>query len=555
MNARSFFQLSIFLSMFAISGWTEENLDRGMIALERPDGVYIGWRSLISDPPDMKFDLTRENEEANTPKRLTLTDNSTNYIDAKTEKGKKYLYKLLTTKEKVLAQCEITVTGEAKNYISIPLQGDYDFQKFTVADLDGDGELEYLVKQPNFNTDPYQQPGYWKRSEDTYKIEAYKRDGTLIWRYDMGWAIEEGIWYSPWIVYDVDGDGKAEVYCKAGEGDPREPTGQVMSGPEYLVKIDGQTGKVVAKTDWLPRDGYQDYNRYCRNFLAVAYLDGKTPSLIMQRGTYRLIRTKALDKDFKELWLWQADADNKDYQGQGSHGLIAADVDGDGRDELVIGAAVIDDNGKNLWTLKMGHPDFTYVADIDPSNPGLEIFYGFETRQPKDGLCVVDAKTGRKLWAHPDPTFHIHGQGMAADVLAQYPGMEVYGGERDYDKRWFYNAKGELIKLYEKTTLTPRALWWDADPQKEVVWDGAIRDWDGDAQQKVEGTVIAAVDCLGDAREELVTSLKGEIRIYSTTIPTKERRTCLLQDRQYRLGIAAQTMGYYYPAQLGEFRK
>jgi len=150
--------------------------------------------------------------------------------------------------------------------------------KVGIADLDGDGIYEYIIKQPNFNTDPYQRPGYWKKSTTTYKLEAYRIDGTMMWRHDMGWSIEAGIWYSPWVVYDVDGDGKAEVYCKAGEGDPRDEKGLVQTGPEYMVKLDGQTGEVIAKMPWLSRDGFSQYNYYCRNFLTVAYLDGRKPS-------------------------------------------------------------------------------------------------------------------------------------------------------------------------------------------------------------------------------------------------------------------------------------
>lgn len=437
-------------------------------------------------------------------------------------------------------------------YIGIRLGGNYDFQKVGIGDVDGDGVYEYIIKQPDFNTDPYQQPGYWKKSTTTYKIEAYRRGGTMLWRYDMGWSIEAGIWYSPWIVYDVDGDGKAEVYCKAGEGDPRDEKGLVQTGPEYLVKIDGQTGKVVGKTAWLSRDGFPEYNYYCRNFLTVAYLDGKKPSLIMQRGTYNLIKTQALDKDFKQIWYWESPQEEKKYGGQGSHGLITADVDGDGLDELVIGAAVLDDNGKGLWTLEMGHPDVCYVADIDPNNPGLEVFYGFETRQQTDGICVVDAKTGRKLWAHKKPSRHLHGQGMAADILAEYPGMEVFVGERDLKERWLYSSQGKLIEFSETGSLTPRAVWWDADPQKEVIVSGSIRDWGGEAIQPIEGQVVAVVDCIGDYREEVITSLQGELRIYTSWIPASESRAPLMQDRQYRLGVVAQTMGYYYPAQLGE---
>jgi len=554
------------LFSFAVGVSGVEELDRGLVALEREDGsVFLSWRLLETDPEDMAFRIISVSTAPHSRLPFTLLTGDkpyrrTNFVDKNPEPGvgtKACHYRLYRySEEKGLASWEqlgsVTIRLRGRLYIRIPLKGDYDFQKVGIADLDGDGAYEFVIKQPNFNTDPYQHPGYWKRSTTTYKLEAYRLDGTMMWRYDMGWSIEAGIWYSPWIVYDVDGDGKAEVYCKAGVGDPRDEKGLVQSGPEYLVKLDGQTGKVVGKTDWLSRDGFSDYNRYCRNFLTVAYLDGRTPSLIMQRGTYNLIKTQALDKDFNRLWYWESPQEKKKYRGQGSHGLITADVDRDGKDELVIGAAVLDDNGKGLWSLEMGHPDVCYVADIDPANPGLEVFYGFETRQKTDGICVVDAKTGRKLWTHKKPTRHIHSQGMVADILADFAGMEVYGGERDYKERWLYSAKGRLIKFLETGTLSPRPLWWDSDPQKEVIISGAIRDWGGKAKQPIEGRVIAVVDCLGDHREEVITSLKGELRIYTTTIPASDRRVCLMQNHQYRLGVVAQTMGYYYPAQLGK---
>jgi len=534
-----------------------EKLDRGLVAVERDDGsVFLSWRWLAGDSDNVRFKIQRLVPEASV---LTSDCRVTNFVDeapGKGEKGTNIVYELHCSKNAgqdwtLVDKAALRLAGESRPFVSIPLKGEYDFQKIGIADLDGDGAYEYVIKQPNFNTDPYQQPGYWKKSTTTYKIEAYETDGTMLWQYDMGWSIEAGIWYSPWVVYDVDGDGRAEVYCKAGEGDPRDEKGLVQTGPEYLVKLNGQTGKIVAKTDWLNRDGYPDYNYYCRNFLTVAYLDGKNPSLIMQRGTYNLIKIKALDKDLNQIWYWESPQEQKKYGGQGSHGLISADVDEDGKDELVIGAAVIDDNGKGLWTLEMGHPDVCYVADINPDNPGLEIFYGFETRQQTDGICVVDAKTGRKLWTHKEPTRHIHGQGMLGDVIAEYPGMEVYAGERDFEERWLYSAKGQLIAVVKKESLNPRPVWWDADPQKEVVMGGGIRDWGKDTMQPVEGQVIAVVDCLGDHHEEVITCLKGELRIYTTTTPTQEQRPCLMQDQQYRLGVAAQTMGYYYPAQLG----
>jgi len=542
-----------------------EKINRGLIAVEREDGsVFLSWRLFDGDPEDIAFRIRRRPELAEDSTLLTKGKSYrlTSFVDKNIEKnmvGKTYIYELHTIgrkrdsgSPKRADQVTITITGRPRSYISIPLKGDYDFQKVGIGDLDGDGTYEFIIKQPNFNTDPYQKPGYWKKSSTTYKLEAYRLDGTMMWRYDMGWSIEAGIWYSPWIVYDIDGDGKAEVYCKAGEGDPRDEKGLVQSGPEYLIKLDGQTGKVVSRAAWLSREEYPSYNYYCRNFLTVAYLDGKTPSLIMQRGTYNLIKTKALDKDFNQIWYWQSPQEKEKYHGQGAHGLITADIDADGRDELVIGSAVLDEYGKGIWTTEMGHPDVIYVADIDPDNPGLEIFYGIEPRQKTDAICVVDAKTGRKLWAHKEPSRHIHGQGMAGDILADSPGMEVYAGERDLKQRWLYSSKGKLIEYFEEGTLSPRPVWWDADPQKEVVVSGAIRDWGAEAIQPIEGRIIAVVDCLGDYREEVISSLKGELRIYTTSIPSSDRRVCLMQDHQYRLGVVAQTMGYYYPAQLGK---
>jgi hypothetical protein len=548
---------AILLVQVAMTGATEK-LDRGFIALQRDDGsVFLSWRLLGEDPADIAFKIARMDGQVPGAPRAWLADQEnrpTCFLDKNPVKiGVYELYRCSggQCSLKPDAVTRVTLSDSPKLYLRIALDGNYDFQKVGIGDLDGDGSLEFLIKQPDFNTDPYQQPGYWKRSTTTYKIEAYRLDGTMMWRYDMGWSIEAGIWYSPWVVYDIDGDGKAEVYCKAGEGDPRDEKGLVQTGPEYLVKLDGQTGRVVAKTPWLSKEGFTDYNYYCRNSLAVAYLDGKTPSLIMQRGTYQIIKTEALDKDFNKIWYWDSTQEQKKYSGQGSHGLIAADVDRDGRDELVIGAAVLDDTGKGLWSLEMGHPDICYVADIDLDNPGLEVFYGFESEQKTDGMCVVDAATGRKLWTHKEPTFHLHNQGMAADVLAEHPGMEVLAGERDFPRRWLYSASGKLIEFSEKESLSPRPLWWDADPQKEVITGKAIQDWHGRALQPVDGRVIAVMDCLGDYREEAITCLPGELRIYSTTIPSQDRRPCLLEDRQYRMGVVAQTMAYYYPAQLG----
>jgi rhamnogalacturonan endolyase len=530
-----------------------EKLDRGVVAVKQEDGsVYLGWRLLSSDPKETGFIVHRAEGDSARLKPLNSTPitDSTNFVD-KSPPAEKVRYAIEATSKgspSALGQAFSPVEFQkGEHFVRIPFEGKYRAQMVAVADLNGDGGLDYLIKQPDFNVDPYQQPGYWKKSEEPYKIEAYAHGGKFMWRYDMGWAIEEGIWYSPIVVYDIDGDGKAEVYTKAGEGDPRDPDGRVTSGPEYLVVLDPETGQVRKRIDWVSREGIDDYNYYCRNLLGVAYLDGKSPSLIVERGTYTLIKIAAYDGNLKRVWYWESSGSSEAYRGQGLHGLHAADVDGDACDELVIGAAVINHDGKPLWNLGMGHPDLAYVGDVDPNRPGLEIFYGFERRQKKNPVCLVDAKSGQIIWGYDGPSKHVHGQGMCADIIGRIPGFECYAGERDGSNYWLYDAKGNRLSDKSMGTLSPRPVYWDADPQRELILKDRVRDYEGEAYDRVEGDIVAIVDCLGDWREEIITSLDGELRIYMTTIPAKSRRVCLMQDRKYRTDVAAQSMGYYYP--------
>ena len=105
------------------------------------------------------------------------------------------------------------------------MQGDYSPDRVAVGDLNGDGKFDFVLKQPGGRVDP----GVWRKSPETFKVEAYLNDGTFLWRKDLGWNIELGIWYSPMIVYDFDGDGKAEVALKTAplEPDFRDEDGRV----------------------------------------------------------------------------------------------------------------------------------------------------------------------------------------------------------------------------------------------------------------------------------------------------------------------------------------
>jgi rhamnogalacturonan endolyase len=548
-----------------VEGWAgqrvEEKLDRGVVAARVPEGVYVGWRLLESDPDNVGFNVFRQ---AGDGPWVKLTGEpivqTTDFVDRQAPEEAGLTYKVEATAADVPfpagTAAPVPLAADGASYVSIKLQdAETRFSKVAVADLNGDGRYDFVIKQPEKNIDPA--GTYWIPSPDTYKIEAYLSDGTFLWRHDLGWAIERGIWYSPYIVCDLTGDGKAEVAAKIGEGDPRDADGRVHTGPEWMVVWDGMTGKEIARVPWPDRSGFSAYSRMARNQMAVAYLDGKTPCLLALRGTYCRMKVDAYQlRDGKLELLWQYDNNNLPgpYWGQGAHFTRAIDVDGDGRDEVLLGNVMLDDNGVPLWTLGMGHDDFSYVGDIDPHRPGLEIFYGIESRAEKNGMCLVDAATGKVLWGFDEPTRHIHGAGMCADIDPTVPGLECFGLDcvsKRPDVRngpWLWAADGTLLwydqPLLPKTySLT--AVYWDADLQKELLLRGKLSDYAGGTVQNMPARPVAIADVLGDWREEIIASFPGEIRIYTTTIPAADRRVCLLQDRIYRADARMNSMGYF----------
>lgn len=535
----------------------EEPLDRGLIALPCDDGgVYVGWRFLKQDPQSLAFNVYRRVKQGEARKLNQQPVSTTcDFVDSDPDKDGPSEYFVVPVQDGREGKPSKTVTyapGDASHdYVAIPLDGDYTFQKCGIADLNGDGAYDYVIKQPNANVDPY--VNYWKPSPGTFKVEAYLADGTFLWRYDMGWAIEQGIWYSPMVVYDLDGDGRAEVCLKAGEGDPRDEDGRVQSGPEYLLILDGMTGQEQARIAWPKREDFPSYNYASRNQMCVAYLDGKTPSLIVVRGTYNVIQVLAYEYQagkVREMWKWGDAEEGGRYRGQGAHSMHAVDIDDDGRDEIFLGSAVLDDNGVGLWSTGLGHPDHHYVGDIDPSRPGLEVYYGIETRRvDKNGCCLVDARTGEIIWGLDRPTRHVHSYGMCADIDGRSPGLECYSSDTDSQKksnwRWLFDAQGNILRDDLDWGFGLRTVYWDADLQREVVRGRSIIKYpSGDRVGQINGSIVAVADVLGDWREELIVTSGGQLRVYSTTIPARDRRVCLMQDPLYRMDVCIQAMGY-----------
>ncbi len=565
-----------------VEGWAfggervEQKLDRGLDAMVLEDeSVYLKWRLLKSDSQDVAFNIYRSAGHGD-PEQLNQTPVSitTDYIDDSADLSVENVYYVRPVTDGVegnlTGRFRIGADPDIKPYRSIALEGDETtFQKVGIGDLNGDGKMDFVIKTPNTNVDPYHPPTHWRASETTYKLEAYLSDGTFLWRKDLGWNIETGIWYSPYVVYDLNGNGRAEVAVKTGpEKDYRQTEhgehdlygpGRVMTGPEYLTILDGMTGEKIAQTDWPSRDGHGAYNYYSRNMLGIAYLDGKTPAVVISRGTYTIIKLETwqlLDGELDQLWAWESsDEPGGLYYAQGDHYLHTADLNGDGRDAVVIGAAVVNSNGDGLWTSGLSHVDNAWVGNIDPTRPGLEIYYGVEGTRAgmgsnENGMSLWDAETGEMLWGFDQRTHHIHGTGLCSNIDYRHIGMECYSGEQNRPDRWVHNAKGELIadESVFSVGLSPRAVHWDARPEREVLVGSSIfRFPDDTIADYIEGRQVAWADLFGDWREEIITSVPGELRIYSTPIPAEDRRITLLQDPLYRSGVAHLSMGYGQP--------
>lgn len=560
-----------------VEGWAfekervEERLGRGLVALPRSDGtVYLSWRLLVDDSDDTAFNVYREGTGGMVKLNDAPITRTTDFVDSTSDRriDNVYVVRQLEggTEGASSVGAMVKADPEVKPYLSIPLDSDETtFHKVAIGDLNGDGRYDFVIKTPNSTIDPYHTSRYWRPSEATYKLEAYLADGTFLWRRDLGWNIESGAWYSPYIVYDFDGDGLAEVAVKTGpeDVDLREPKsgalygpGRVMRGPEYVSILNGMTGEETVRADWPSREGVGTYSHVSRNLMAVAYLDGKTPCIILERGTYTVQKLVALQYfagRLGELWSWDSTQEPGGlYYGQGDHYMHAVDVDDDGRDEIVIGAAVIDDNGVGLWSSGLGHSDNVWVGDIDPSRPGLEIYLGIEGSREKgslrNGISLRDAKTGEILWGLDRPTYHVHSSGLVSDIDLSFPGMEAYSGEKDHPDRWLHSAQGELIADREtfNAGLHPKAVYWDASTDRELLLRERIWSYpDETLAEYVEGHQVAWLDLHGDWREEIITAMPGELRIYSTPIAARDRRVTLVQDALYRSGVAHFSMGYH----------
>ena len=572
-----------------------EYLNRGVYAANEGNGkIFVSWRLLGNEADDIAFNLYKTT--AGQTKKLNAAPlvNGTNFTDetADTTKANTYYVKTIIKGKEQNSDKPFEWLPGSKPYLSIPLKtpAGYAPNDVSVGDVDGDGEYELIVHQTGRGRDNSQ-----GGITDPPIFQCYKMNGTFLWQINLGKNIREGAHYTQFMVYDLDGDGKAEIAMKTADGtidgkgkvigdstkdyrfnnNDRARDGKVLDGPEYFTIFDGLTGAELATTNYIPArgdigawggrggNGGNDNtgNRVDRFLACVAYLDGVHPSVIMTRGYYGRTVLAAWDWRNKKLtsrWVFDTKDGANPYSGMGNHNLFVADVDNDGKDEIVFGSMCVDDNGKGLYTTGLRHGDAVHVTDMDPSHPGLEVFgiHEIEENTKGPGTAMYDAATGKILWTG-DADKDV-GRGMSADIDPRYPGYECWGG-----------SEGLKAANGEKIGVSPRSvnfrIWWDGDLLSELLDGTHIDKWDYkngktdnlfDAKiynclsnNGTKATPALSADLFGDWREEVIfrTADSKELRIFSTAIPTDYRFYTLMQNPQYRLSIAWQNVGYNQP--------
>jgi hypothetical protein len=526
---------------------------RRLIAASAGGGaLYLSWQLLAGDPAGVGFHVYRSGRRDAAGERATTEPvrDSTNYTDrdappverlyyrvrAVTAEGKEGPPSEWAAVEPAAAPSGLIATFEpaAKPGGAAPVFGD----------LDGDGVLDVVLRLDNGIREMSRDPGV------PVELEAFTSYGRSLWRrpllrHDQCFGNANNV---PVVVWDLNGDGKAEVIARLAEQDT-----------VYLAVLDGMSGRVLRKTPWTRM--VSDFSKSStRIHMSVAYLNGQTPALITQTGLYENEIFDAYDAQLKKLWTYQSFAETS---GSGSHHIDIADVDGDGRDEVLDGATVLNPDGTMRWSIYREHPDIVAVKRILPGTKDRQVYYAVESGVHA-GAYVVDARTGKIIWKlnrEDDPRWvHAH-VGWASDIFAGSPGLEMLTNRDGHDAQdqVLFSATGKIL-------MNPFPPGW-----RPVNWTGGgVRElMSGNGRQlaRFTGTAVAPLaaagpnvlpsgscsmvaDLAGDYRDEVVCFGRTKedapaIYVFSNLQPINQREITRTASRQYRLWLARNMGGGY----------
>lgn len=496
-----------------------EWLDRGLVALKAENGVLVSWRLRVEEySAAEKFDIYRNGEKINKSPIVP-----TNFFDKDGNPGDEYMVVPLSNKnDRAVAK------ALSDDYLSInvqkPLPGrtldgqtsPYRMNDAAVGDLDGDGSYEIIVKwYPENAIDS----SFSALTAPTL-FDAYKLDGTPLWRIDLGLSLTSGAHYNQIVVADFDGDGKSEIFLKTGDGtkvygvtdgkfdyskvvsvvgneadegkfilkEDVNGKGHITGGPEYVSFFKGDTGKVIDTVEYafpvgdVNSWGDNFYNRSDRWNAGMAYLDGVHPSAFLGRGYYARTAYAAYSLEngkIKELWTFDSDRLGGAGAAMGNHNLAVADVDNDGCDEIIAGSLTLDNDGKILYVMdgqmnreEGSHGDAIHIGQFYPDVEGLFVWEPREIDRVAS-LELHDAATGEtkmRFFANKDA-----GRAMAANVTSK-PGYEVWGtgGKKPAVGGGVYNvcdgAEKPVVDSYASAKMSYNfKLYWDGDLLHELL--------------------------------------------------------------------------------------
>ena len=598
--------LALLVSMGANAQRFTDKLDRGLVAVKTTKGVYCSWRIQADEYYDVKYNLYRDGTKVNA-EPLDVS----NFTDTSGSESSQYTVKAVLNG--VEQQASKAATVFKSNYKEIKIKHDaslkatYEPNDACCADVDGDGEVEILMK---FNNKEEGEQLYPKNgptingvaTKEYSMLACLKQDGTVLWWVNCGPNMgdfqnnEQNI-----VGYDWDMDGKAEVVMRLEEGSTvhmadgttytigangkngsswtnyREPkaSGSVEwfthYGKEFLWYCEGATGKPYQciefplkrledgetdlKAAW--GDGYG--HRSSKYFFGAPYLDGKHPSIFLGRGIYTRHKFIAYDvdpktHDLKVRWKWTNNQPGSPWYGQGYHNYIVADVDWDGRDEIVWGSMVIDDNGKGLSTTGLGHGDAQHIGDFNPYIHGQEMFACNEDNPSNN---YRDATTSKIYYRKTDT--NDDGRCLAGNFYNDFPGAV---GHSAHDTP-ISTVTNEHVSTNTNGLSMNFRIYWDGDLLEECFNNtevtkpgvGTIATFLGAySNNGTKATPCYQGDIFGDWREEVIErTADNNIRIYTTNEPTKWRNYSLWYDHQYRNGMVWQPCGYNQPPHVSYF--